>query len=174
MARKTLRKIAGILAAAGAVTPVFSATVVGADKTLKFAGHVSISGTVYDVATNAGKVKSYVDVDGFVRDIAANLPNSSGTYQVSVETGLMLVSNPPSDVKKDAAAKELKFTGVKTAQQAVVAGLDTQLGLMAGWATGNALQVAKYNEVVAQKAAVNEDIVQLDAMIAAYHTIAIS
>lgn len=172
MARKSLRAIAALIAAAvpGVVSLKVSAN--GPDKSLRFGGTVTVDGTAYEVAADNGKLKRYAEVDAFVKDAAAHFPTNNGTYTVQVETGLVLVQSLPSDLKKDAAAKVIKLGAKKTTQQGVVTKLDADLLLMAGWENGNALQVARFNEVTTEKATVVNDIAAIDAQIAHYTAIA--
>jgi len=100
------------------------------------------------------------------------METSDGTYTVAIETGLVLVSPLPADLKKDAASKVVKYNTKKTAQTAVLADIDAQIVLMDGWNTGNALQVARLAEVQTQRAAVVEDIAAIDALIAKYTVVA--
>lgn len=176
--RKTMREIARLLKVerqtnAGAV-PTLALNAVPGDKSLRYGGEITIGAATYQVATDAGRVRTFGNGDDFVKTVAKYLPTSSGAYAVTVATGILLVSPVPSDLVKDAQAKVLRYQAVKTAQQAVVADLDADLALMAGWATGNPLQVAKWGEVTAQKAAVVEDIAAVDALIAEYQAIASS
>lgn len=69
------------------------------------------------------------------------------------------------DRVKAAAAKVAKLQAAKVSQQAVVAGLDAQLAMMAGWESGSPLQVARFVEVMEQKAAVLADVAAIDAEI---------
>jgi len=176
MARKTLRMIAGLLAVARVSTPglepVLKLVADPKDKALKFSGVVSIDGTDYTVAADNGKNKTYGTADQFVKDAAKYLETNTGTYTVSVETGVLLVGAIPSDLKKDAASKVVKYGQTKTSQNTVLTDLNSQLALMAGWDNGNALQKAKFAEVSAQKAAVVEDVAAIDALITKYTAIA--
>jgi len=176
MARKTLRKIAALLATAQVATPglvpEIKLSAKDGDKSLKFTVTVKVGPTVYDVAGDNGKVKTYAGADDVVKAVAKYIPTNTGSYTLDVETGLLLVSALPSDLKKDAASKVVKYGAIKTAQNAVLAGIVAEIALMAGWENGNALQVARLNESNAQKAAVEEDIDEIDALIAHYTTIA--
>lgn len=172
MARKSLRAIAALIAVAAPGVVSLKVAAAGSDKSLRFGATVMVDGTAYEVAAENGKLKRYGDVDSFVKDVAANFPTNNGTYAVSVETGLVLVQSLPSDLKKDAAAKVIKLNGKKTAQQAVVTKLDADLLLMAGWENGNALQVARFNEVTTEKATVVNDIAAIDDLIAHFTAIA--
>lgn len=174
--RKTMRVIAEALATARQTTPgllpVLSLLAIGQDKSLRMVGSVQVGATSYDVANDQGKVRTFTAVDDFVKAVAKYIPTVTGDYPVTVKTGILLVGSVPADLIKDAQSKVVKLGGVKVTQQGVVADLNAQLALMAGWDQGNPLQVAKFNEVTAQKAAVVEDIAALDALIAHYQTIA--
>lgn len=176
MSRKTLRKIAALLETARVATPGLvpevTLNIKPGDKALRFFVVVKIGADSYNVAGDNGKVKLYQNADDAVKALAKYLPTNSGDYALTVSTGLELVASLPADLKKDAAAKVIKFGTVKTAQQAVVTGLDAELALMAGWNVGNALQQARFAEVTDQKAAVVEDIAAIDGLIAHYTAIA--
>lgn len=170
--RKSLRVLAGLIAVAVPGVVSIKAVAVPGDKSLKFGGVVTIDGASYEVAADNGKIKKYSDVDSLVKDVAANFPSANGNYAVSIETGLILVQSIPADLKKDAASRVVKYNTKKTAQNAVITMLDADLVLMAGWDVGNQLQQAKFNEVTAQKVAVQADVAALDALIAKYTAIA--
>ena len=57
-------------------------------------------------------------------------------------------------------------------QQAAVANIDDQLGLMVGWEAGNAAQQAKKLETQAQRACVVTDIAAIDTEVARLAVIA--
>lgn len=170
--RKSLRALAAIVAAANPGVLSFHLAAISGDKSLKFNGSVVVDGTAYSVAADNGKIKKYADADGFTKDLAAYFATPTGTYEISVETGLVLVSPLPADLKKNAASKVVSLGAKKTAQQAIVTALDAGLVLMDGWDVGNALQVARFNEVTAQKVSVVADIAAIDALIVTYTAIA--
>lgn len=170
MARKTQRELTKILREARVATPgldpTFWVQAVGEDRSLRFVGHIGIGATEYEAATNTGKIATFRDVDAFVRYCAGCVETSTGSYEVDIMTGTLLVKPIPADLAAWAEAEIVRLGVKKTAQQAVVAGLDAQLALMVGWETGNPLQVAKKAEVTAQKVAVVGDIAAIDAEIA--------
>ena len=174
--RKTMRETARLLEVARVATPGLVPTLTlhahDGDKSLKFAATVGIGATNYEVAADNGKLKTFATADDFVKTIAKYMPTGSGTYALSVATGLVLVGSIPSDLKKDAASKVLKYGAVKTSQQAQVVSIDADLALMVDWENGNALQQARKAEVQAQRVAVVEDIAAIDALIANYTAIA--
>lgn len=143
----------------------FDANALPGDKRLRFYGVVKIGGTSYDLAGNNGRLKLFGDVDGYVKYVAAAMPAGGGSYSVKVNTGVTLAAAIPADLVKAAAAKVAKLQAAKVSQQAVVAGLDAQLAMMAGWESGSPLQVARFVEVMEQKAAVLADVAAIDAEI---------
>lgn len=166
MARKTKRELSRIFAAEKLATPgtvaVLKLQTVGTDKALRFVGSVGIAGVEYEVASDNGRIKTFTDVDSFLKHCAGAVEVGTGVYQVEIETGALLASSVPSDIKVWAGNQITKLGKTKIAQQAVVADLDAQLGLMAGWDVGNAAQQAKLAETLAQKVAVNTDIAAID------------
>lgn len=164
--RKTTRELTRILRAARVATPglvpTFKLLSVGTDKTLKFHAEITIDGTPYLAAGDSGKVKVFATADDALKYIAKATEVGSGNYALAVETGILLSSAVPSDLKKWAAAQITKLGQTKISQQAVVADIDVQLGLMVGWENGNPIQQAKKQEALDQKAAVNTDIAAID------------
>lgn len=141
-------------------------TATALDKKLKFRGDVLIGATAYTVADAKGKIKSFGDVDDLVKLLSGVLPTSSGDYVVNVVTGALLIKPLPGDMVKAAQSEVGKLTAAKTAALAVVTGLDASLALMVGWESGNVLQVARKTETLAQKTAVLDEIVAVEAEIA--------
>jgi hypothetical protein len=165
--RKTLRELSRLVAAKRAITPGFQAvlsmTAIGTDKALRFVASVDTGDGVYEVASDSGKIKTFTDVDGFLKFAAKAAESSNGVYSVSVDTGALLASVPPSDVKAWAGNQVIRLGRVKIAQTEVIAAIDADLGFMAGWESGNAAQQAKLAEVQAQRAAVVTDIAAIDS-----------
>jgi len=170
MARKTQRALTKILrderVSNPGANPEFSAFLASDDVSLRFNAVVTIGGVDYLAATNTGKQAVFGDLDAAIKYFAGCVETSDGVYTVAIETGEALVKNIPVDLAAWAEAEIVRLGVRKTAQQAVVAGLDVQLALMAGWETGNVKQQAKKAEVTAQKTAVVEDIAAIDAEIA--------
>lgn len=166
MIRATARKLAEVVRLAkiadSAVVIAIIANALGVNKALKFAGVVAVGGVEYRLCTDAGKEKVFVDVDDLVKFVSAAAPVGSGTYSVTINTGILLAAAVAADVVKAAAARVVKLGSVRVAQLAVIAGLDAQLALMAGWDVGSPLQVLRFDEVTLQKATVNADIAAID------------
>ena len=166
--RKTPRALTKILRDARvgnpAEQPVFRAE--AEDKKLRFFGFVEIDGTEYECATPAGRIARFPDIDAMVKYLAGCVETATGDYSITIGTDILLVKSQPNDLVAWAADEVVRLGVKKTAQQAVVTGIDAQLALMVDWEnTGNALQRAKKLEVQAQKAAVLEDIAAIDAEI---------
>ena len=96
----------------------------------------------------------------------------NGVYTVEVDTGSLLASSVPADMQSWADAQIIRLNKAKVSQQAVIAEIDNQLGLMIGWENGNAAQQAKKLEVQAQRAAVVTDIAAIDTEVARLAVIA--
>lgn len=148
-----------------AIAIVFSATAIPGNKSLKLYGSVKVGAVDYDLAGNNGKLRLFPDVDDFVKYVAGSIPVGSGDYSVLIKTGSVLASAVPSDLVKAAAAKVVKLQAAKVSQAQVLAEIDAQLALMAGWETGSMLQVAKLNETNTQRASVVADVAAIDAEI---------
>lgn len=174
--RKTSRELSRLVAAEKQATPgfvpVLSLIAVIGDKKLKFIGKVKINADTFDFAGDNGKVKTFGDVDSFLRSAAKIAEKGDGVYTVSVDTGALLASSVPADIKTAAASKVVGLVKTKTAQNAVVVGLDSDLALMAGWETGNQAQQAKKAEAAAQRVAVVSDIAAIDAEVIRLNAIA--
>lgn len=143
----------------------FVATAIPGNKALKFYGVVRIGATNYDLAGGNGKLRLFTDMDDFIKYVAASVPVGSGDYLVTIKTGTVLAAAVPTDLVKAAAAKVVKLQATKVAQNQVLADIDVQLALMAGWESGSSLQVAKLAEVQTQRASVVTDIAAIDAEI---------
>lgn len=167
MIRATNRKLAEVVRLAKISDPAVVIAVVGDavgnDKSLKFLGCVTVGGVAYRLCTDAGKEKVFSTADDLIRFVSSAAPIGSGSYSVVLNTGILLAASVAADQVKAMAARVVKLAGVKTKQQGVIAGLDEQLALMPGWNVGSALQVARFDEVTAQKATVNADIAAIDA-----------
>lgn len=165
--KATIREIGRLAGVAKLANPavVIAFQAIALSKKLAFNGRVDIGGTVYDVAGSNGKLKSFADVDSMVKVFASKLPTTTGDYSVNVKTGVYLMSSIPSDIQAAAAKEVVKLGAAKVAQLAVVAGLDADLLLMAGWENGNPLQVARKAAVAEQKAVIVADIAAIDAEI---------
>lgn len=165
--RKTMREISRVFglekANNPAATAVIKAVAVGTDKSLKFSASVGVAGVDYQLASDNGRLKTFSDVDSVLKFAAKCAEKGDGIYTVEVDTGALLASSVPSDLKSWAEAQIARLTKAKTAQNVVIAGIDEQLGFMVGWETGNAAQQAKKVEVQAQRAAVVSDIAAIDA-----------
>ena len=167
MTRKPSREISRLVAAEKLATPGFVPTLLlvagGTDKSLKFTGRITVAGVAYEVAADNGKLKTFGDVDGFLKTAAKVAEKGDGVYTVTVDTGALLASSVPSDIKTNAAAQVVSLGKTKATQNAVIAAIDVQLGFMTGWENGNAAQQAKKCESPAQRPAVVPDIAATDA-----------
>lgn len=165
--RKTLRELSRLVAAEKLVTPGFVPVIklqaVGTDKSLRLVGTVEINSVVYECASDNGRVKVFSDVDGFLKYVARAAEAGDGVYTVEIDTGALLASSVPSNMVTWAQSQITRLNKVKTAQNAVIVGLDDQLGFMVGWENGNAAQQDKKAETQAQKVAVQTDIAAIDA-----------
>lgn len=176
MARKTLREISRLFTAEKVTTPgavgVLKMVAIGSDKALRFMATIGIGASVYEVASDSGKLKTFTDVDGFLKFAAKAAEKGNGVYTVEVDTGSLLASSVPNDMQSWANAQIIKLNKAKTNQQAVIAYVDEQLGLMVGWEAGNAAQQAKKLETQAQRACVVTDIAAIDTEVARLAVIA--
>lgn len=166
MVRKTSREISRLFTAEKVATPgavaVLKAVAVGTDKALRFHATIGIGASTYEVASDSGKIKVFPDVDSVLKYAAKAAEKGNGVYTVEVDTGSLLASSVPSDLKSWADSQILRLSKVKTAQQGVITSIDDQLGLMVGWENGNAAQQAKKVEIQAQRACVVTDIAAID------------
>lgn len=174
--RKTSRELSRLFAlekvgnaAAVAVLKLIS---VGTDKALRFVGSMQIGATVYELATDAGKVKVFPDVDSFLKYAAKAAEKGTGIYTVEVDTGALLASSVPNDMVAFANTQIIRLNKAKATQTGVIADIDTQLGMMVGWENGNAAQQAKKLETQDQRACVVVDVAAIDAEVARLAVIA--
>lgn len=169
MARKTARQLTKILRDERVGTPLaqatFRAVALTNDKELRFKLFVTIGGVEYEAAGNSGKIQTFSDLDAAVKFLAGCVETSTGTYSIPIETGVILVKPVPSDLEAWAEAEVERLGVRKLAQQEVLAKLNAQIALMAGWETGNALQQAKLAETTEQQVCVTGDIAAIDAEI---------
>ena len=176
--RKTLRELARLVAAEKLVTPGFVPAIklvaVGTNKALRMVGTVTIGANVYECAADAGSIKTFGDVDDFLKYVAKAAETGDGVYNVEVDTGALLASSVPSNMVTWAQGQITKLGKIKASQNGVIAKLDEQLGFMVGWENGNAAQQAKKAETQAQRAAVVTDIAAIDAEVARLPAAAIS
>lgn len=176
MARKTLRELTSLFNAEKVSNPTSTASLrcvaVGTDKALRFVGKMTIGAVEYELAGDSGKLKTFSDVDSFLKFAAKAAEKGNGIYQVEVETGALLASSVPADMQSWAESQIVRLNKAKVSQQAVIASLDDQLGLMVGWENGNAAQQAKKVETQAQRACVVTDIAAIDTELARLAVIA--
>ena len=176
MARKTLREISRLFTAEKVGTPGVVATLkmhaVGTDKALRFVATIGVGAATYEVAGDSGKLKTFTDVDGFLKFAAKAAEKGNGVYTVEVDTGSLLASGVPNDLQSWAESQIVRLNKSKMTQQAVIANIDDQLGLMVGWEAGNAAQQAKKLETQAQRACVVTDIAAIDTEVARLAVIA--
>lgn len=165
--RKSLREISRLFAGWKAGTPgavaVLKLLVSGTSSALKFTGQMVVDGVAYDLATDAGKIKTFSNVDDFLKYAAKAAEKGNGVYTVEVDTGAVLASSVPADMKAWAENQITKLNKTKISQNATIAAIDEQLSLMDGWEAGNAAQQAKKTETEAQRACVVTDIAAIDA-----------
>ena len=170
MARKTLRELTRLFTVEKSTNPTAVAALrcvaVAADKALRFAGKMTIGATTYELAGDSGKLKTFPDVDSFLKFCAKAAENGNGIYSVEIETGALLASSVPADMKTWADSQIVRLNKVKVSQQLVIANINEQLGLMIGWENGNAAQQAKKVETQAQRACVVTDIEAIDTELA--------
>lgn len=176
MARKSLRELSRLFAAEKVGNPSAVATLrlsaVGKDRGLRFVAFVTIAGTEYECAADNGKLKTFSDIDGFLKYAAKAAEVGTGVYSVSVETGALIASTVPNDMQSWAEGQIIRLNKVKVAQNAVIAEIDSQLALMVGWENGNAAQQAKKAETTAQRACVVTDVAAIDTEVARLEVIA--
>lgn len=174
--RKTTRELSRLFSVEKQTNPAavaaLSLVAVAGDKNLKFTGAMTIGATTYEVAGDNGKKKVFQNVDDFMKFAAKAAEKGDGVYSVSVDTGTLLASSVPNDMKVWAGNQVITLGKTKNKQTAVVADIDSQLSLMVGWESGNAAQQAKKIEVTAQRVAVVTDIAALDTEIARLTVIA--
>lgn len=178
MARKSLRELTRLFTAEKVSNPAAVAALrlvaQGTDKSLRFIGKMTIGATTYELATDSGKLKTFTDVDSFLKFAAKAAEKGNGIYSVEVETGALLASSVPADMKSWADSQIVRLNKAKVSQQATIASIDDQLSLMVGWENGNAAQQAKKAEVQAQRACVVTDIDAIDTELARLAVIAAS
>ena len=176
MARKTLRELTRLFIAEKLTNTNAVATLrcvaVGTDKALRFVGNMTIGAKTYELAGDSGKLKTFSDVDSFLKFSAKAAEKGNGIYSVEVETGALLASSVPADMKSWAEGQIVRLNKSKVSQQATIDTLDEQLGLMIGWENGNAAQQAKKVETQAQRACVVTDIAAIDTELARLAVIA--
>lgn len=176
MARKTLRELSRLFGIEKQTTPgavaILKLRALGTDKALRFAATVQIGATVYDVASDSGKLKNFADVDSFLKYAAKAAEKGNGVYSVEVDTGALLASSVPADMQSWAEAQIVRLNKAKVSQQALIVNIDDQLGLMVGWENGNAAQQAKKLETQAQRACIVTDISAIDTEVARLAVIA--
>jgi hypothetical protein len=170
MARKSLRELARLFIAEKVGNPAAVAAlrlaIVGTDKRLRFVAFLTIGATEYECAADNGKIKTFGDLDDFLKYTAKAAEVGNGVYSLEVDTGAVLASAVPNDVVAWSEAQIVRLNKVKTGQNAVIAAIDTQLALMVGWDTGNTAQQAKLAETQAQRACVVTDVAAIDTEIA--------
>lgn len=167
MSRASLRVLSGLLRTHRVSVPNFVPTVlaraVGTDKSLRLVADVTVNGDpAKTIAADSGKVKTFGDLDAVVRTMSKLAESSNGVYALTVDTGALFASSVPTDIIASYEAQVVRLGKVKTSQQAQSAALAASLALMVGWDVGNAAQVARFNEVTDQKAAVDADIAAID------------
>ena len=171
--RYTLREIAGMVAARKAVHglafhAIAGATCIGKAADPKWEGRLVMSSLAdsapseqFVIADDSGKIKMFQTLDQLVKAVATVAESSIGGYGMEMNTGAVFASKVPVNIYTDAENKIIKLNKVKTAQtakQAALVALTSAGGAMFGWDTGNAAQVSRYEEVVAQAAAINRDV----------------
>ena len=174
--RKTQRELSRLysgwkVGTPGAVAAILL-TVIGTSSALKFTGKMTIDGNTYELATDAGKVKAFSNVDDALKFAAKVAEKGNGVYTVEVDTGAVLASKVPNDMKAFAESQIVRLAKAKVSQNAIIDEIDADLTLMVGWEVGNAAQQAKKIEVQAQRAAVVTDVAAIDAEVARLTVIA--
>ena len=178
--RFTIRELAGMAAtrkATHGVAFVFGAGAVAVGKASdpSWVATVSMSDPVvpatvleYAVADDSGKVKRFATVDALVKSVALISENNAGLYGVELDTGALFASKVPVNIYKDAESKVIKLTKIRAAQVAkreVLSAMTGEGGPMFGWANGNAAQVARYEETIAQMGSIDRDATALSVEI---------
>lgn len=171
MARASIRTLQYLLASYRVTHPNFVPTVVavavGSDKSLRLVANVTVNNNpAISVATDAGKVKVFGDIDAVVRAMSKIAESSNGKYEISVDTGDLFASSVPTDIVASYEATVIRLGKAKVKQQAVSTALSETLTLMTGWENGNAAQVARKAEVTEQYDTVSADINAIDAEVA--------
>ena len=171
--RNTLREIAGMVAARkavhGAMLEVIALSVaIGKAADPKWEGRLLMSSLADPtpsegviIADDSGKIKMFQTLDALMRAVASVAENSIGVYKIDMDTGAIFASKVPANIYTDAENKIVKLNKIKTAQTAkhgALVALTSAGGAMFGWDTGNAAQVSRYEEIVAQAAAINRDV----------------
>lgn len=176
MARKTIREVTRLFNAAkvldAGLVAVLKLVAVGTDKALRFTASMVIGADEFQLATDSGKIKVFPDVDSFLKFAAKAAEKGNGVYSVEVDTKALLASSVPNDMKSWAESQIVVLGRAKTKQQAIIAEIDTQLGLMVGWENGNAAQQYKKVETQAQRDCVVTDVAAIDAEVARLGVIA--
>ncbi|KXB31741.1 hypothetical protein AT959_05145 [Dechloromonas denitrificans] len=176
MSRKTLREISRLFNVEKTNTPgavaVLKINALPGDKGLRFVGTVQVGAVVYDVASDSGKIKTFSDVDSYLKFAAKAAEKGNGVYTVEINTGELLASTVPNDMKSWAESQIVRLNKSKVSQQALIVSIDEQLGLMVGWENGNSAQQAKKLETQAQRACVVTDIAAIDTEVARLAVIA--
>lgn len=176
MARKSLREISRLFTAEKVTNPaavaVLKAVAIGTDKALRLVATIGVGASVYEVASDSGKIKTFTDIDGVLKFAAKAAEKGNGVYTVEVDTGMLLASSVPNDMVSYAEAQIVRLNKAKIGQQSLIASIDDQLGLMVGWENGNAAQQAKKVETQAQRACLVTDIAAIDTEVARLAVIA--
>lgn len=174
--RKTQRELSRLFeikkTATPGYVPDFQLIAITGDKKLRFHGQVTIDGTLYECANDSGSIKTFGDIDDYLKYVAKACEKGDGVYTVSADTGSLLASSVATNMQVWAANQIVKLGRAKTKQEAVVVKLDASLSLMVGWEAGNAAQQARKAELEAQKVAVNTDIAAIDTEVARLTVIA--
>jgi len=168
--RCTLRELSRLYAGERETNPGAVATIrlvaVNNDKKLRFVAYMTIGDGEYEVAADNGKIKVFGNVDDFLKVAAKAAESGDGVYSVEIDTGAILASTVPSNMKTWAEAQVARLNKAKDGQAKVIAAVDLQLSMMGGWEFGNAAQRAKKTELTEQRAAVVADVAAVDAEIA--------
>lgn len=118
------------------------------------------------IADDSGKIKMFGTLDALLKAFATVAESANGDYEIEVKTGAIFASKVPANIYTDAENKIVRLNKIKTAQTAkhgALVALTATGGAMFGWDTGNAAQVSRYEEIVAQAAAINLDVAAITA-----------
>lgn len=137
-----------------------------------FAASVTYGGGTIQLAGDSGKIKSFPTVEAAILAFSQIREANDGVYAPSVDTGELFASKVPSNIYTAAASRIVSLNKSRAMQITRRDALAALLaGPMLGWDTGNAAQVASFNETTTQKAVIVSDIAAIDAEIVAQQAV---
>ena len=130
---------------------------------------------IYKVANADGRLKSFNDVDSFIIAVMNGLGQRiAGELTVKMVGASSLIKPPKviTDIIADAERRLAKLQTAQTAQAAALARVTAEVALSASWETGTPAEQARYQELLARKAAVEQynaylqaEIIRINAII---------